>query len=359
MGFRKLHPSTAGILSLLIGGVLRLVSLYANWPIGLVIAAHILMLGGAVWILAYDFFPIFLLPFFHIKERYKRRYSFFFLLFALFMTMQLLAHLLPSGPVRDNTTELAFISFLTSIAWISGIYALSTVRPFLRVFRRFKRVPREQEKITFSDVVTSMVVVIAPTVALSYFFAPPGLSKVAVTPYTVFLTGFITAVFVGAYLYLSVLRPRVMTQRQLGFRSVDREHIGRAFVLFVFVSVLIFLMHALLERFGVPVKQYSFADKNGALLALITVAVITPFIEETYFRGYLFRGLLLHHKRWVAYVVSAGLFALLHPPLLVMADVFIIGLLLAYVTEQTKSLWPGIFIHALNNAVVFAFLLYR
>ena len=58
-------------------------------------------------------------------------------------------------------------------------------------------------------------------------------------------------------------------------------------------------------------------------------------------------------------LTSALLFAVLHPPIIVMVEVFFIGLLLAYMVKETKSIWPGVLIHMLNNALVFGYLLFR
>lgn len=356
MNIKKLHLPSVGIIGLFTGGILRVLSSIFHWPLLLVISSDVILLITVAWIIMFDIFPLFLEPFYFVRERFSRRKSFFAALLLLFILFQVMSVLLPSGPTRDATTTLAFLSFLSAISWMIGVYITGSFTPLIRYM---KRKPRDLEKVEFSDVIESMAVIMIPTIALSFFFSPTGLDVSRVTPNQVFLTSLLTDILILAYLYLFVIRPKVFTWKQLGLRKVDREEVGRSLVLFLFVGSLIVIFQALLRRLGVPLAQYSFSSKDGALFAFLVTVGITPFIEELYFRGFLFKGLLLHNKPYVAFLTSAFVFALLHPPLIVMVEVFIIGLLLAYVVRETKSIWPGVLIHMLNNMIVFGYLLYR
>lgn len=87
--------------------------------------------------------------------------------------------------------------------------------------------------------------------------------------------------------------------------------------------------------------------------AFVGVGLLAPIGEEAFFRGVVYS--LLRKRldaRW-SIVVSSLAFAAAHadsPPVILTS--LIIGLGLAWVYEQTHSLWPGIFIHMLNNSVV-------
>lgn len=357
MNLRKLHLPSIGVTGLLVGGLLRIFSFVFEWPLALVLISNIVLLIAVAWIFMFDLFPIFLEPFYIIRQNFSRRRSFFVGLLAFFALMQVATFFLPSGPAKDTTTTLAFLGFASAIVWGVTVYFITNFTPLLRYI---KRKPREAERITFADIITSMAIIVIPTVFLSFVFLPTGLSGQAqVTPYQVFISSILTNIFIMMYLYLFIIRQHVFTWRQLGLRKVDREDFGRSLTLFLFVCVLIVIFQALLQRLGVPLKEYSFVTKDGAIFALIATVIVSPFAEELYFRGLLFRGLLLHHKPWVAYLTSALLFALLHPPIIVMAEVFFIGILLAFVVRESKSIWPGVLIHALNNALVFGYLLYR
>jgi membrane protease YdiL (CAAX protease family) len=354
---RKLHPSTSpGIVGLVIGGLLQLLAFYLHWPLLLVLLAQAVLVSSITWICVFDVFPIFLPLFASIRKTFPRRYSFFFILLTLFILMQLISYFLPSGRAKDSATTIAFLSFFSSAAWLVTTFLVDR---FTNFFIHFKRPPREMEKVTLTDIVMSMAVVIAPSVLLSFIFSTPGLGTSQITPYQLFTSAMLTALFIGVYLYLFVIRPKIFTWKQLGLRKVDREDMGKFLVLFLLVSVLVFILQKILERVGLPIQHYSFSTTNGAWWALLGTAVVTPFVEELYFRGFLFKGLLLHQQPWVAYTVSSLLFALLHPPLAAVIEVFIIGILLAYTLKETRSIWPCVLIHALNNALVFGYLLYK
>lgn len=84
---------------------------------------------------------------------------------------------------------------------------------------------------------------------------------------------------------------------------------------------------------------------------LIASVLVAPFCEEVFFRGFVFMGLLRSMPLWPAIVLSALIFAVAHADPASFAVLFVIGLALAYLRWRTRSLWPGIFLHLLNNAV--------
>ncbi len=357
MDIRRRHLPSLTVSGLLLGGLVRILSFYLHWPVGLVLVANVILLMSVVWLVTYDFLPLIFPVFDSLRARFLRRHSFFVILLLFFIAMQTLTVFLPSGSAKDITTTLAFLAFSSSIIWLIGANGLLAIKPVTRLLR--KRRQQEPERVTLEAIITSMAIIVLPTVVLSFFFSPPGLKGSDVTPYQVFTSSFLTDICIVAYLFLFVIRPKVFSWKQLGLRKVDHEHIRDAFVLLIFASSLLFILQSFLSRVGVNLSQFSFSTNSQAPLVLVMAVVVTPVIEELYFRGYLFRGLLLHHKPWVAYGVSSLLFAVLHPPALVMVDVFCIGLILAYVVNKTKSLWPGIIIHMINNALVLGYLLYK
>lgn len=99
-------------------------------------------------------------------------------------------------------------------------------------------------------------------------------------------------------------------------------------------------------------------------LAVISIAVIAPVVEEIVFRGFIYGGL---RRKWgvsLSVVVSSLVFALAHSfsvggsILLLGPSLFIAGVALALVYERSRSLVPGMVLHASFNliAVVAIFL---
>ncbi len=97
----------------------------------------------------------------------------------------------------------------------------------------------------------------------------------------------------------------------------------------------------------------------GLVLTLIAAAVVAPFVEETFFRGFLYGGLRGRIGVVGAMLVSTLFFTALHFSIDQFIPIFVLGLFLAWLYEKTGSLYPGMFLHMANNAVsllLFAFI---
>ena len=184
----------------------------------------------------------------------------------------------------------------------------------------------------------------------------------------------VTLVVEGIFLiaplvYALALRPRGVTPgdgaRALGFRSSSLlAAIGWVVGGFLFMFVVTLVYGALVELLHLPLKTnvQVLTDQVSAspltiLGSLLGAVLIAPICEETFFRGYLFAGLLRGMNGWAAVLVSALLFTLVHGDIGSAVPLFIFGIVLAVVRWRTGSIWPGIALHAANNALAAAVLL--
>jgi membrane protease YdiL (CAAX protease family) len=96
-------------------------------------------------------------------------------------------------------------------------------------------------------------------------------------------------------------------------------------------------------------------DRSTELLVAgaFVVIFVAPICEELFFRGFVFRVLRLRMSFWPAAVLSGVLFGVVHPPLVVMPVLAVLGVAFCWVYERTGSLIPGIAMHALNNTIAF------
>lgn len=94
-----------------------------------------------------------------------------------------------------------------------------------------------------------------------------------------------------------------------------------------------------------------------ATLAGVFVIGIAPVAEEFFFRGFLFQALRRSWGVWLAAPASGLIFGALHFQLDKLVPLAILGTALAFVLHRTRSLWPCILLHALNNTVAFVVLL--
>ena len=135
----------------------------------------------------------------------------------------------------------------------------------------------------------------------------------------------------------------------------------RADVVFGIVTVAIFIVladivswlagHGHVTSFQTDI--YTTAATQGWLVALwLAIMVVTPFGEETLFRGFLFRGWFREPKdAWFAIVGTAALFGLLHVQYdwFVIAQVFGFGVLLGWMRWVSGSTLLTMLLHGLIN----------
>lgn len=124
----------------------------------------------------------------------------------------------------------------------------------------------------------------------------------------------------------------------------------------VVLITLGFYAWLLLKLFGLnlpvqPVVKIFGPSVKGFITAFIAVAVLAPFSEELFFRGFVYAGLKARWGQLKAQIVSAAIFAFFHFQLLLFVPLFVIGLILALLYETRKSLWASYLMHAFNNAI--------
>ena len=78
-------------------------------------------------------------------------------------------------------------------------------------------------------------------------------------------------------------------------------------------------------------------------------AVLAPFVEEIFFRGFLFQGFRAKYG-WVSgMLLSSAIFAVAHLDPVSLIPTYILGNLLAYLYHRSNSVWPGVILHVLVN----------
>ena len=93
-------------------------------------------------------------------------------------------------------------------------------------------------------------------------------------------------------------------------------------------------------------------------IGLISVCLIGPLTEEVIFRGAIERRLLEKYKNpWIAIVVSALFFAVAHFNFAQAFTAIIIGIFMGWIYYRTRSIWPTVVIHVVNNTAASLFAL--
>jgi membrane protease YdiL (CAAX protease family) len=140
----------------------------------------------------------------------------------------------------------------------------------------------------------------------------------------------------------------------LGLRGFRAWAIGIGcglMLLSIFFNLLYAAVLGLFNQQIQPDITLMFESTDFPVLLLFGGAVIAPFVEEVFFRGFVFTG-LRHRWNWKqAALASAGLFALAHFIPTSILPIFLLGLIFAFLYQISNSIWPAILMHMLTNTV--------
>ncbi len=146
----------------------------------------------------------------------------------------------------------------------------------------------------------------------------------------------------------------------IGFRPVERGSFWLPPLLVIIAWTIVVGYFVLVEAVGAGnlADQSQFPDdafRSPVVIPLVGVCVIiaAPLAEETFFRGFLFRGM---RNRWglVGAALASGLlFGVVHILPILYIPFTLIGMLFAFGYVYSRSLWVPISAHFLFNGVSF------
>ncbi|MHB0977701.1 MAG: CPBP family glutamic-type intramembrane protease [Candidatus Aquicultorales bacterium] len=87
----------------------------------------------------------------------------------------------------------------------------------------------------------------------------------------------------------------------------------------------------------------------GLATAVLIIALMAPFGEELLFRGFLHPVLRQSCGPKAGVLASGFVFSLVHVDTYAFLPLMVIGMALAWLYQRSRSLWPPIVLHALNN----------
>ncbi|MEA3400404.1 MAG: type II CAAX endopeptidase family protein [Armatimonadota bacterium] len=132
---------------------------------------------------------------------------------------------------------------------------------------------------------------------------------------------------------------------------------------FVTVMVLVALVASYVLGQSLPLAQTAEevigSARNPAEVAIffVLVCIMAPVFEELIFRGYVYGGLRRVLPSRHAIIIGGALFAAVHLNAEAFAIIGLIGVLLCYLYERTRSLLPGMIAHGVHNGMVLAVVL--
>jgi membrane protease YdiL (CAAX protease family) len=183
----------------------------------------------------------------------------------------------------------------------------------------------------------------------------------------------LTGQYLGHLLVLWLLSRR-KDHPDLGFATEGRDvgYLGLGLVLQLALAVLFLPLSSLLFPDGESAQQVGTAisgleTTSARVAAMVTAVVLAPVTEELIFRGVLLKAIEQGGRRTIM-VVTSLVFAAFHllgldpsrmfqAAAVVLPQLFIVGLALAWVTLRSKRLGPAIFIHSGFNLLAAVVLL--
>jgi membrane protease YdiL (CAAX protease family) len=186
---------------------------------------------------------------------------------------------------------------------------------------------------------------------LSSFFVLGMIVKFNSTPWPEVIVSGIDALIVFAFVgfrYRDILP--LLKWPEFSMRSV----IELAVLSLSFI-VLLNVYFTFIEWAGVPMARVAGTYQNagwhvGSMFLL--VSIMPAFVEELAFRGVIQSTLEKVFKEREAWLIQAALFSVLHISPIIFPSHFLMGLCFGYMRLRTKSLYPGMALHAAWNAFV-------
>ena len=116
----------------------------------------------------------------------------------------------------------------------------------------------------------------------------------------------------------------------------------------VLVIIILNMLPISEEAFAEYTESTSVIDSSG-FISMVSTVIFAPIAEEMIFRGLVYTRLKRAMPKWIAAVLQAALFGVLHGQILWIAYAFAVGLILAAYFESTGSLFANITVHICFN----------
>ena len=163
------------------------------------------------------------------------------------------------------------------------------------------------------------------------------------------------AAFIAGALFVALQSGRISASK-FGLNGFKFSAVGWAVLAFI-AYIAIAAAYAVIVEPPKDELPKSFGVDDSTFLAVATgvlVVGIAPFVEEFFFRGFLYKAMTNGIGVWPGALASGALFGLIHLKPIYFAPLMALGVILALLYQRTGSIWPCIGVHAANNAIAFA-----
>ena len=197
-----------------------------------------------------------------------------------------------------------------------------------------------EEKSQITLIVQSMIVIILFFICEALFFT--------------YLNKPVFYIIGVIFLLLTLLLCKLFKFNLFSFKALKRNEIVLIIISFLVIEITTYLITTF---FPMPSNQESLSkmvDQSNLIVAIITLGILIPIIEECICRG-IFIKVLFQKSQRIGVIISILLFTFAHGPSSVI-DFIIYGLpavIYSVIYYKTKRLEIPIIIHIMNNLYAF------
>lgn len=133
-----------------------------------------------------------------------------------------------------------------------------------------------------------------------------------------------------------------------GFLGIILMFVGVEALCGVYLNILGFIAPDMIEKYGEMIEKSGLGDLT--LLSTIASVIVAPIAEEVFFRGMTLKICGKFTKKfWIANIIQALFFGIVHGNFVQGSYAFAMGLVLGYIYKRFNSLYASILAHLVFN----------
>jgi len=162
---------------------------------------------------------------------------------------------------------------------------------------------------------------------------------------------------------LSLKKFKKINLKELGFGSMKFfKYLSYALAAYLIYIGLALFISVIIVYGGLKIPGYQIPEQilpmfGGTTLALtvagIIIVILAPIVEEVFFRGFLLQSFASKIGWKYSAILTSAIFAVVHFRFESVIPIYILGIVMSVLFIRTRSIWPGIIFHIINNLIAF------
>lgn len=164
-----------------------------------------------------------------------------------------------------------------------------------------------------------------------------------------FLIPYLIPLVIALYFFFEANKNK---QNQLNYFDLKNILLSLIFFIPLYLSIN-YLSAKILDEYNLQSSVLILQQKNFVSLAsLIHLVVLSPLLEEYYFRGLLLKHTQFFIGPFWATILSSFYFSCIHLNILAFPTLFVLGIFFGLISILTKSIITSIIMHSIFNTIM-------